>query len=262
MTKFVDTHSHIYGPEFDEDFEETVARAKTAGVAALVFPGIDTTYYGRLVERSSKFPGYAFPCIGLHPTSVGEDWEKEMQFVRDHIDERKYFAIGEIGLDGHWSTEFMEQQKKVFREQMIMAYERNMPVIIHARDATEALYEVLDSLKGIVLHGTFHAFSGSFETYRRLSGYGDFYFGIGGVLTYKNSTLPETAAKMPLDRLLLETDSPYLTPVPHRGERNESSYIPIIAERLALAKGMGINEIADITTSNAEKLFGIDIQTG
>jgi TatD DNase family protein len=259
MIRYVDTHSHIYGPEFDDDFEATVQRTKAAGVAALIFPGIDTSYYGRLAERSAKLEGYAYPCIGLHPTSIAEGWEKEMQFVRDHIDERKYYAIGEIGLDGHWSTEFMEQQKACLKEQLIMASQRGLPVIIHVRDATDALYEVLEALKGMPLRGTFHAFTGSFETYERLSRYGDFYFGIGGVITYRKSGLPETAARIPLDRLLLETDSPYLTPVPHRGERNESSYIPIIAARLAEAKGVALEEIAARTTENAERLFGITI---
>lgn len=260
MIRFVDTHSHIYGPEFDEDFEATVSRAKAAGVAALVFPGIDTTYYGRLTERSAKLEGYAYPCIGLHPTSIEDGWEKEMQFVRDHIDERKYYAVGEIGLDGHWSTEFLEQQKACFREQMIMASDRGLPVIIHARDATDALFEVLDSLTGRPMRGTFHAFTGSFETYERLARYGDFYFGIGGVLTYRKSNLPETVARMPLERLLLETDSPYLTPVPHRGERNESSYIPLIAQKLAEAKGVALEKIAEATSENAERLFGITIK--
>lgn len=260
MIRFIDTHSHIYGPEFDDDFEAAVSRAKAAGVAALVFPGIDASYYGRLTERSASLEGYAFPCIGLHPTSIMEGWESEMQFVRDHIDERKYYAVGEIGLDGHWSTEFMDQQKACFREQMVMASDRGMPVIIHVRDATDALFEVMDSLRGIPVRGTFHAFTGSFETYERLLRYGDFYFGIGGVLTYKNSTLPETAARMPLERLLLETDSPYLTPVPHRGERNESSYIPLIARKLAEAKGVSLDTIAEKTTENAERLFGITIE--
>lgn len=260
MMRFIDTHSHIYGPEFDDDFEAAVGRAREAGVRALVFPGIDSTYFGRLTERAASLRGYAYPGIGLHPTSVGENWEAELQFVRDRIDGGGYCAVGEIGLDGHWSTEFMPQQKTVFREQLLMALKRNLPVIIHARDATDALYEVLDSVKGKGgLRGTFHAFTGSIETYERLSRYGEFYFGIGGVITYKNSTLPETAAAIPLDRIVLETDSPYLTPVPHRGGRNESSYIPLIAARLAEAKKCTVEEIAERTTAAAERLFGIKV---
>jgi TatD DNase family protein len=195
--------------------------------------------------------------MGLHPTSVGEDWEKELQFVFDQVENGGYVAIGEIGMDGYWSKEFIGQQKEVFAQQLKLAYRKGLPVIIHAREATDEIFEVLDSLKGEVPKGVFHAFSGSYETYGRICSYGDFMVGIGGVVTYKNAGVAKSVEKIPLDRIILETDSPYLTPVPMRGKRNDSSYLVYIAEKIAQVKGITLEEVAEATTANAFKMFGL-----
>jgi len=255
----IDTHTHIYEPEFQDDFKETVSRAEQAGVDRFVFPAIDSESYGRMVRAEDMLAGKAFACIGLHPTSVRDDWKKELAFVMDKFHLRRWTAIGEIGLDGHWSKEFMDVQKVVFEEQMVMAYDAGLPVIIHVRDATEELHEVLDRLlvAGNMPRGVFHAFSGSIETYRRLKTYGDFMFGIGGVVTYRNAQVASAVASMSADDILLETDSPYLTPVPFRGRRNEPAYLSYISEKIAELKGMDMEDVRKITTLNAERLFGL-----
>lgn len=256
----IDTHTHIYEKEFSDDFFDTVRRAEDAGVDKFVFPAIDIESYDRMVAGAAELEGKAFCCIGLHPTSVKEDWEREMAFVREKVGERRWIAVGEIGLDGHWSREFMEVQMAVFREQMSMAYELNLPVIIHARDATQELFRVLDVLKAEsrMPRGVFHAFTGSFETYRRLKSYGGFYFGIGGVVTFKNAQVASAVEKIPLGDLLLETDAPYLAPVPFRGRRNEPSYLTYIAGKIAELKNIDVEEVAVSTSTNAETLFDFD----
>lgn len=255
----IDTHTHIYEPEFRDDLDETVSRAAQAGVDRFIFPAIDSESYDRMVRTADALAGKAFVCIGLHPTSVGPQWRKELDFVLEKFRIRRWTAIGEIGLDGHWSKEYMAEQKMVFEEQMILAHDASLPVIIHVRDATDELHEVLDRLlsAGKMPRGVFHAFSGSTETYLRLKAYGDFKFGIGGVVTYRNAQVAATVASMSPDDILLETDSPYLTPVPFRGRRNEPAYLSCISEKIAALKGMDVGEIRKVTTSNAEKLFGI-----
>ncbi len=255
--KFIDTHAHLYEEAFASEEDFAVARAVEAGVTKIVFPDIDSMSREAMFSLAGRHKGTIFPCLGLHPTSVGADWEKEMQLVEDEAANRKIWAIGEIGMDCYWSREFVEQQKEVLRLQLEMADRMNLPVIIHSRDSTELIINVIKDCKGLSLRGVFHAYSGSAETYRELQKLGDWYIGIGGVLTYKKASIAETVKKIPLDRILLETDSPYLTPVPFRGKRNESSYIPHIAARLAGLTGADIEEIAAQTTYNAEKLFGI-----
>jgi len=256
----IDTHTHIYEAEFAGDLFDTVSRAEQAGVDGFVFPAIDSESYDRMVRTAGELPGKAFCCMGLHPTSVNGDWEREMSFVREKMKEKRWIAVGEIGLDGHWSREYMEQQKSVFREQMVMAWELNLPVIIHARDATEELFQILDSLRdeAKMPRGVFHAFSGSVETYRRLKSYGDFYFGIGGVVTYKNAQVAAAVERIPLEELLLETDAPYLTPAPFRGKRNEPSYLTFISQKIADLKGVEVEEVREVTTANAIRLFEFD----
>lgn len=255
----IDTHTHLYEPEFENDFEEVVARSVEAGVDRFIFPGIDSSCYQRLIGRTAQLEGKAFPAIGLHPTSVNEGWRKELDFVEAHLDDYGFVAIGEIGLDGYWSREFMSQQKEAFRIQMEWAAEKDLPVIIHLREATDDAFDVMDSLKnrGVHMKGVFHAFSGSYETYLRILNYGSFKVGIGGVVTYKNAGIAKALEQIPLSDIVLETDSPYLTPVPFRGKRNESSYIPIIADKVAQIKGVSADEVAAATTSNSEKLFNI-----
>ncbi len=257
MIQFVDTHAHLYDEAFDADFDETIARIKGSGVIKCIFPAIDSSSFSRQSAAAARCGEFVSQAMGLHPTSVGEDWEKELQFVFDQVDKGGYVAIGEIGMDGYWSKEFIGQQKVVFAQQLKLAYRKGLPVIIHAREATDEIFEVLDSLKGEVPKGVFHAFSGSYETYERICSYGNFMVGIGGVVTYKNAGVAKSVEKIPLDRIILETDSPYLTPVPMRGKRNDSSYLVYIAEKIAQVKGITLEEVAEATTANAFKMFGL-----
>lgn len=256
----IDTHSHLYDEEFDKDIDEVISRAISANVKKCILPGIDSTYFDRIIKFSQKYPEFAYPAIGLHPTSVAKNWKEELDFVKNNIDKYKFYAIGEIGLDGYWSKEFMEEQKNVFKEQIILSVEKNLPIIIHLREANEELFEVFNSLDTETqnnMRGVFHAYSGSFETYERIKKYGNFKFGIGGVLTYKNASIAKALEHIKLEDMLLETDCPWLTPVPHRGKRNESSYIPIIANKIAEIKNCSIDDIASATSNNAIKLFKI-----
>ncbi|OFY40392.1 MAG: hypothetical protein A2X18_03560 [Bacteroidetes bacterium GWF2_40_14] len=257
MNQFIDSHIHLYDPEYDADLGEVISRAKAEGVSRCILPAIDSGTHDKMVNLAKLHPGFAFPSIGLHPTSVKSDWEKELSLVFDNIDKNKFHAIGEIGIDGYWSKEFLNEQSFVFEKQIELAVQKGLAVIIHSRDATEEVFKVLEKTGHLGLSGVFHAFSGSFETYRRLSGMGNFMFGIGGVITFKNASLAKVAAKMDLKEIILETDGPWLTPAPFRGKRNEPSYISLIAEKLAEIKGCSIEEVAATTTKNAEKLFNI-----
>ncbi len=252
----IDTHSHIYDEAYAEDFDQVVARAREAGVTRLVTPGIDISCYESMLAAADRLDGYAVPTIGLHPTSVNSEWHSELQFVLDHIDDRPFCAVGEIGLDYYWSREFENEQQQVFLEQIGLASEKNLPIIIHAREATEDIFRCIRKL-GKPLRGVFHAFTGSIETYRQIKRLGEFKVGIGGVVTFKNAHVAEAVAQIPLDDILLETDAPYLTPVPHRGKRNESSYVRFVAEKIAQIKEIEFDEVDFRTTVNAEILFGI-----
>lgn len=254
---FIDTHSHIYDEAFDLDFNETIDRIKSAGIVKIILPAIDSTSYSREIECKERLGDFAEIAMGLHPTSVAENWREELDFALNSIAQNKVVAVGEIGIDGYWSKEFIEQQKEVFRCQLRVAKERDLPVIIHSREATEEMIDVLQEEKSANLRGVFHAYTSSYELYERLSTFGDFYFGIGGVVTYKNAQIAKALERIPLERVILETDSPYLPPVPFRGKRNESSYIPYIAEKISQIKLIPIEEVADVTTKNAKQLFNI-----
>lgn len=253
---FVDTHSHIYDEAFSGEEDAAVGRAVAAGVGKIVLPDTDSKVRPALLELASRHPGVCFPTVGLHPEEVTENWREELDSVAAAAASVPVVAIGEIGLDFHWSTEFAGQQETVFRSQLDLARRLDLPVIIHTRDATEATLDAVREFKGC-LRGVFHAFSGSIETFREIQRLGDFYVGIGGVSTYKKASIGETLRLIPLDRIVLETDSPYLTPVPHRGERNESAYIPIIAANIALKQGVDPDTVEAVTTQNAETLFRI-----
>lgn len=261
---FIDTHTHLYDEAFDQDLSETIGRMEEAGVVKSIFPGIDRENFERQSRVAASYRDCIFEAIGLHPTSVGADWRGELDFVKEKLRERNgsgsdnpYVAVGEIGIDGYWSKEFIEEQKTVFREQILMARQYNLPVIVHVRDAMDHVFEVLDELQVKDLRGVFHAFSGSYETYCRLKKYGNIKIGIGGVVTYKNAGVAKVLERVPLSDIVLETDSPWLTPVPYRGKRNESTYIPLIAEKVAQIKGVALEEVARVTTSNAKELFDI-----
>lgn len=260
---FVDTHTHLYDEAFDGDRDAATERAVAGGVRRWIFPAIDSASFERQHACAAKYPQNAFMAMGLHPTSVAENWRYELEFALGHLRRSfepgsgvRYIAVGEIGLDGYWSKEFMQEQKEVFSAQLDAALEYDLPVIIHERSATAEMFDVLEG-KSRNLRGVFHAFSGSVETYRRLGKYGDFKVGIGGVVTFKNAGVATSVADIPLEDILLETDSPWLTPVPYRGKRNESSYIPLIAAKVAEIKGADIEKVAGTTTANAENLFRI-----
>ncbi len=262
--RFVDTHTHPYDEAFSEDRAVAMQRAIDQGVTKWILPAVDISSYKSQKELALAYPSNAYMAIGLHPTSVGKDWERELTFVEEKLLQwaksesgaDNYIAIGEIGLDGYWSKEFMSQQLDVFSAQLDLALKYNLPVIIHERNAQPNIFDLLEG-KSRSLRGVFHAFSGSYETYKRIKKYGDFKIGIGGVVTFKNASVAETVVNIPLQDIVLETDAPWLTPVPYRGKRNESSYIPLIAKKIAEIKGEDIERIAEQTTKNAEELFQI-----
>lgn len=258
---FVDTHTHLYDEAFDGDRDVVAGRAVAGGVSRWIFPAIDSASFERQHSCAVKYPRNAFMAMGLHPTSVAANWRYELEFALGHLRRSfepdsgvRYIAVGEIGLDGYWSKEFMQEQKEVFSAQLDAALEYDLPVIIHERSAMVEMFDVLEG-KPRNLRGVFHAFGGSIETYRRIGKYGDFKVGIGGVVTFRNAGVAATVADVPLEDILLETDSPWLTPAPYRGKRNESSYIPLIAAKVAEIKGLDIGKVAETTTSGAEKLF-------
>ena len=254
--QFVDTHSHLYDEAYAGEEDLAVERAVGVGVGRMIIPDIDSQTRESMFALASRHPGKLFPTLGLHPTSVNADWKTELEKLQEYRS-RRIWAVGEVGIDCYWSKEFLEEQKTVFRLMLHMAHEMSLPVIIHSRDAGSIILDILKEHRHLDLHGVFHAFSGSMETYREIERLGDWYVGIGGVLTFKKASIAETVRSIPLEKIILETDAPYLTPAPHRGERNESSYIPLIAARLAELKETGIEHVAQQTTLNAEKLFGI-----
>ncbi len=261
--QFVDTHTHLYDPAFDTDMQTAVSRAEQAGVTRFILPDIDSRERGRMVRAAELIGPHAYVCAGLHPESVGPHWEEELSAALEFASGNNIVAIGEIGLDFHYPTSWYDQQCEVFRRQMIFAAMHDLPAIIHSRDATGRIFDVLDEVRdgirgsGKTLRGVFHAFTGSYETFLRIRSYGDFLVGIGGVSTYRNAGIAATLERIPLDCILLETDSPYLPPVPHRGERNESAYIPLIADNIARIKGIEVDQVAAVTTSGALQLFNI-----
>lgn len=254
---FIDTHSHLYDEAFAGEEDLAVERAVRAGVTKMILPDIDASTRDAMFALADRHPEHIFPCIGLHPTSIGEDWRKELDKVMAFDFSRKVYAVGEIGLDCYWSKDFLKEQQEAFRLQLELAAKKSLPVIIHSRESTELILGILKEMRSLGIKGVMHAYSGSIETYRELQDIGDWYIGIGGVLTYKKASIAESVRQIPLDRIILETDSPYLTPVPFRGRRNESSYIPHIAGKLAVQKDTDIDEVASVTTENARKLFAI-----
>jgi TatD DNase family protein len=252
---FIDTHTHLYSTEFDSDRTEMVENAINAGVKKLLLPNIDVASIEPMYRLCEEFPQNCFPMMGLHPGYVNENWEQDLLIIRKALDENKHIAIGEIGMDLYWDKTFIEEQKKAFRIQIEWAKELNLPIVIHARDAFDEIFEILDELNNAALTGVFHCFTGTLEQAQKINSYGGFYLGIGGVLTYKKSYLPTVLAEIPLEQLVLETDAPYLPPTPHRGKRNESKFLLHIAEKVAEVKNCSLLEVARITSKNAEKLF-------
>jgi len=251
---FVDTHTHVSDKAFLGEEDSIVRKAVDAGVEIMLLADVDSNEREAMWAVADRHPEHLKCMVGLYPGSVGANWREEL----DELEKwkgRNVVAFGEIGLDYHFSTEFMEEQKEVLRIQLEMAAKMDLPVNIHLRDATEDFFKIMEETKHLGLRGNLHAFSGSAETFERMRRYGEWSVGIGGVVTFKNASLAETVKKIPLSGIVLETDAPYLAPTPLRGTRNDSSNIPIIAEKIAELKGVSLEEVAAVTTANAKKLF-------
>ncbi len=254
--RIIDTHAHLYSEEFKEDIDQVMERAEKAGVSTIYLPAIDSTETEAMLALEERFPGRCIAMMGLHPCYVKENVADELAHVRAWLDKRDFVAIGEIGLDFYWDKTFTEQQYEAFDIQMQWALDLNRPIVIHTRNAMQETINRVKPFAQKGLKGIFHCFSGSAESAKQIIDLG-FLLGIGGVITYKNAGLPEVLASVGLEHLVLETDAPYLTPVPFRGKRNESSYLTYIISKLAETKQVTEEEVARITTMNAEKLFGI-----
>lgn len=249
---FVDTHTHLYLPEFEDGGATAVERAVDAGVGMMLFPNVDCETIEPMICLNKQFPDNTRIAMGLHPTEVSDNWRDDLKKIP--FDTPGLVAIGEIGMDLYWSSDFCVQQKEAFYAQCLVANKLDLPIIIHQRDALDETLEALKSLP-VVPKGVFHSFGGTSEDIRRIREIGDFYFGINGIVTFKNSKLRDVLAEIGLDRILLETDSPYLTPVPNRGKRNESAYIPHIAGYIAAFLGIDINVVERTTEINSKVLF-------
>lgn len=253
---FIDTHCHIYLPEFDSDRNEMLLRAENEGVELLLLPAIDSETHSEMLETETLNPVKCHSMMGLHPCSVKEGYKKELIIVNEHFYKRKFVAVGETGLDFFWDLSFKKEQFESFNIQIEMAIEYNIPVVIHSRNSIDECIKVIaDHQKGN-LKGVFHCFSGTQEQANQIIDLG-FYMGIGGVVTFKNSGLDKILETVDLKHVVLETDAPYLAPVPFRGKRNECSYLKFVSEKIAIIKKITKEEVASITTGNAKKLFNI-----
>jgi TatD DNase family protein len=251
----IDTHSHIYSEEFDVDRAEMVLRAKDNAVRHIILPNCDSQTLPRMLVLEAEYPGYCHAAIGVHPTSIKENYLEELQVVQSQLQARKWIAIGEIGLDLYWDRTFLKEQIRAFQQQLDWALEYNLPVIIHVRDSFRETMNVLEPYKNAGLKGIFHSFIGTIEEANEIIAFGGFYFGINGIVTFKNAGLAAVVVQLDLKSIVLETDSPYLTPVPHRGKRNESSYVQLVAKELAKVYNCSVEEIDAVTTTNTCKLF-------
>jgi TatD DNase family protein len=251
----IDSHSHIYSSEFDSDRLEVIARAKAAGVEHIILPNVDRETLEPMLQLEATDMDYFHAAIGLHPTSVNTDYLNELLWVKSELDRRSYCAVGEIGIDLYWNKTSINEQIAVFEQQLQWAIDYNLPVIIHQRDAFEKTIVCVEKFNCKQLRGVFHSFGGSLEEAKRIMALGNFYLGINGMVTFKNSTLSHMLAHLSPENLVLETDAPYLTPVPYRGKRNESAYVKLVAEKLSGVFNISVENIADITTNNALTLF-------
>jgi len=255
--KIIDTHSHIYSEEFDSDLNEVISRAQLAGVEKILMPNIDVESLGRLQQVSDNYAGYCIPMMGLHPTSVGEDWQEQLKTIKDQFSKREYIAIGEIGIDLYWDKTFEKEQRTVFEEQLKWSIEYDLPVAIHSRDAITECIACIKNVGADRLRGVFHSFGGTEEELKEILKLKNFLLGINGVVTFKNSTLSSVLKLTDLSHIIIETDAPYLAPVPYRGKRNESSYTIKVVEKLAEIYNTTPEKVGNITTKNAKMLFRI-----
>src|SRR5690606_11280502 len=251
-----DTHTHLYSEAFADDRKEMMQRAIDAGVTRVFIPAIDSTYTEAMLQLEKDFPQYVFLMMGLHPTSVKENYQEELALVEDLLAKRSFYAIGEIGIDLYWDTSTLEIQKKAFKHQIQLAKKYRLPIVIHCRDAFDDIFEVLESEKSDDLFGIFHCFTGTLEQAKRAISY-NMKLGIGGVVTFKNGKIDQFLNQIELKHMVLETDSPYLAPKPYRGKRNESSYIVKVLEKLSELYALPQEKIAEITTQNSKDIFNI-----
>lgn len=258
---YTDSHTHLYLDAFNDDREEMIRRAIEAGVTRMFLPNIDSNTLEAMFRLADQFPSHCFPMMALHPTSVKEDYRNQLATIEQHIDDVRIVAIGESGIDLYWDTTFIKEQEEVFRTQINWAKERNLPLVIHARDSFQEIFRIMDDEGGDGLKGVFHSFTGTRKDLIKALSF-DFMIGINGIVTFKNSNLGEVVQEIPLERLLLETDAPFLSPVPYRGRRNESSYLVGIASRIAEIYNLTKEEIAQVTTQNALRLFQLTPQNG
>ena len=252
----IDTHAHLYSSKFSSDRDDMVRRAIAAGVNKLYLPNIDAASIDAMLDLEAAFPDHCFAMMGLHPCSVNETVEAELAIVEKYLQERKWAGVGETGIDLYWDKTFLEQQKMAFARQIEWAKDLDLPIIIHSRESNEECIELVKNGQDGRLRGIFHCFSGTVEQAKRMIDLG-FLLGIGGTVTYAKSELPAVIAAIPLEHIVLETDAPYLPPVPHRGKRNESAYIKLVAEMISEIKVLPLSKIAQITSQNATKVFPI-----
>ena len=252
----IDTHTHIYADAFNEDRDQAIKRAIAAGVSQLILPAIDSKTTAVMYEVKRNYPDYISLMMGLHPTHVGPNVEEELAHVREQLDARSFVAVGEIGMDLYWDKTYKNQQQEAFARQIDWALTADLPIVIHCRDAFVPIFEILEGFNDTRLRGVFHCFTGTKADAQRALDF-NFYLGIGGVLTFNNGKIDQFLADFPIEKMLLETDSPYLAPTPHRGKRNESAYLPIVANKMAELFGITHAEVASITSKNAQQLFNL-----
>jgi TatD DNase family protein len=252
----IDTHAHIYADDFDDDMEAVLSRARSAGVSRILMPAIDTQTHAKMILLEDNQPEYCISMMGLHPCSVKSNYKDELKAIEGYFTKRKFIAVGETGLDFYWDLTFKDQQYEAFHQQAEWALHYNIPLVIHSRNSTDECIEVVRQHQNGNLKGVFHCFSGTAEQAQKIVELG-FYLGIGGVLTFKNSGLDKAIAQIDLSNIVLETDAPYLAPVPYRGKRNECGYILYVAQKLAELRDLPVVDIDSITSQNSKKLFSL-----
>lgn len=253
----IETHAHIYAEQFKNDIAEVLERSQETGIQKIVMPNIDHTSIDGMMELEEKNPNFCLSTMGLHPCSVDKGFEKELYIIEEWLNKRDFVAIGEMGTDLYWDKTFIDQQVEAFKIQVEWAKKFKRPIIIHCRESLDMTIDLVEALKTDELTGVFHCFNGTVEQAERIAGM-DFYLGLGGVTTFKNSGMDQVVPKLDLDRIVLETDSPYLAPVPNRGKRNEPSYLELVARKIADYKEMSLDDLKSKTTENANKLFKLD----
>lgn len=252
---YIDTHTHLYDEQLATDEAEMIQRAIDAGVTKMYMPNCDSTTIAGMMNIAATYPANCYPMMGVHPCYVKDNYKEELKIAEEQLAQHKFYAVGEIGLDYYWDMTYQQQQIEAFEIQIDWALEHKLPIVIHSRESLQDCIDIVKKKQNGNLNGIFHCFGGNLQEAQQIVDLG-FYMGVGGVVTFKNSSLPQVLAEIDLKHLVLETDAPYLSPMPYRGKRNESSYIPLIAQKLADIKQTDLNTVAEVTTANAVKIFG------